>query len=61
MMANRCVCDSKAIAQRDRLGEVTRGHPHLVAIRAQALNHGPHHEHVRAVRQVNPDTHLAAR
>jgi hypothetical protein len=32
-----------------------------MAIRAQALDHRPHHEHVRAVRQIDPNAHLAAR
>ena len=58
-MAPDCrVGDTETFAQRQRLGEVARGHLHLVAVVAQALDHRPHHEHVRAVRQINPNTHL---
>ncbi len=47
----------QALAQLERLGEVARGHPHLVAVRAQPLDHRAHDEHVRAVREVDPDAH----
>ena len=58
MMADRRVRNPEALAQRDRLGEVAGSHPHLVAVVAQALDHRPHHEHVRAVCQIDPDAHL---
>jgi hypothetical protein len=51
------VRDAEALAQLDRLCEVARGHTHVVAVRMQALDHGPHDEHVRAVREVDPDAH----
>jgi membrane protein DedA with SNARE-associated domain len=57
MAPNRCVRDPEALAQRERLGEVACCHTHLVAIRTQALDHRPHHKHVRAVRQVDPNAH----
>jgi membrane protein DedA with SNARE-associated domain len=58
-MAPDCrVGDTETFAQRERLGEVARGHLHLVAVLTQALDHRPHHEHVRAVRQINPNAHL---
>ncbi len=57
-MADRRVLDSQAVAQLERLGEVARGHADLVAVLAQALDQRPHHEHVGAVRQVDPDAHL---
>jgi membrane protein DedA with SNARE-associated domain len=58
-MAPDCrVGDTETFAQRECLGEVARGHLHLVAVLTQALDHRPHHEHVRAVRQINPNAHL---
>ena len=57
VVADRRVRDAQALAQLDRLGEVARGHAHLVAVRAQALDHRAHDEHVRAVREVDPDAH----
>ena len=61
MMADRGVLDPKAVEQLQRLSEVTRRHAHFVAVLAQQLDHGAHDEHVRAVGQVDPDTHSAAR
>ena len=51
---------SEALAELECLGEVPRGHPHLVTVAAQALDQRAHHEHVRAVGQVDPDTHWQA-
>ena len=57
MAADRRVGDAEALAQLERLREVARGHAHLVAVRAQPLDHRAHHQHVRAVREVYPDAH----
>jgi len=57
---DRVVLDPQPLAQRERLGEVPRRHTHVVPVGPQQLDHRPHHEHVRAVRQVDPDTHGAA-
>ena len=57
MAPDRCVVDVQALAQLERLREVARGHTHVVAVRAQALDHGAHDEHVRTVRKVDPDSH----
>ena len=54
---DRRVRDAKALAQLERLGEVARGHAHVVAVRSQALDHGAHDQHVRAVREIDPDAH----
>ena len=59
MAADRGVLDAEALAQLERLGEVARGHAHLVAVRLQPLDHGPHDEHVGAVGEVDPDAHRA--
>ena len=54
------VCSiAEALAQLERLGEVARGHRDVVAVGAQALDHGAHDEHVRAVREIDPDAHRA--
>ena len=61
MTPDRGVLDPEALTQRERLGEVARGHLHVVAVLDQVLDHGPHHEHVRTVREVDPNAHPAAR
>ncbi len=61
MAPDRRVRDPEALTQRERLGEVARGHPNLVTIRTQALDHRPHHKHMRAVRQIDPNAHAGAR
>ena len=53
--------EPEALAQAQGLGEIARGHLHLVPSRAQALDHGAHHEHVRAVCEVDPDSHRRGR
>jgi len=57
MAPNRGVGDPEALTQLERLSEVTRGDLHLVTFRVQALDNRPHHEHVRTVRQVDPNAH----
>ena len=61
MAADRRMRDAEALAQIDRLREVARSHLDLVTIRTQALDHRTHHEHVRAVREVDPHAHAPAR
>ena len=51
------VVDPEALEQPERLGEVARGDLHLVPLRAQDLDDRAQHEHVRAVREVDPDAH----
>jgi len=58
MAPNRGVGDPEALTQRERLSEVTRGDLDLVTFRAQALDHRSHDQHVRAVRQIDPNAHL---
>src|SRR5271156_4532145 len=58
MASNRGVGDPEALTQRERLSEITRGDLDLVTFRVQVLDHGPHHEHVRAVCQIDPNAHL---
>ena len=41
--------------QAERLREVPRRDQHLVAARPEGLDDGPHDEHVRGVREVDPD------
>ena len=53
--ADRGVRHIEALAQLERLGEVARGHAHVMAVGAQQLDQGAHDEHVRAVGQVDPD------
>ena len=57
VVADRRVLDPEALAQRERLGEVARGHAHLVALGAQHVDHRPHDEHVGRVGEVDPDAH----
>src|SRR5580704_18968553 len=57
MAADRGVRDLEAVQQAERLREIACGHPHLMAVRAQRLDHGTHHEHVRAVGEVDPHAH----
>ena len=59
MAPDRGVLDSEPLAQPERLREVARGHLDVVAAGAQVRDHGSHHEHVRGVRQVDPDPHPA--
>ncbi len=61
MAADRGVGDLEALAQLDRLREVTGGNAHVVAGQLQPLDHRPHHQHVRAVGQVDPYAHLRPR
>ena len=49
------VLDPEPLAQPERLREVPRGDLDLVAVAPQLLDHGPQHEHVRRVREVDPD------
>ena len=51
------VLDRKAVEQLQRLREVARGHSHFVPVGAQQLDDGAHDKHVRAVGEVDPDTH----
>ena len=55
--ADRGVGDLEAAQQPQRLGEVARGHPHLVAVALQRLDHRSHDQHVGAVGEVDPDAH----
>ena len=55
--AHRRVLDPEALAELERLGEVARGHLHLVPVLAHRLDQRPQHQHVRAVGQIGPDTH----
>ena len=54
---DRRVLDAEALAQLERLREVARGDLDLVPVRAHRLDQRPHHEHVRAVGQIDPDAH----
>jgi membrane protein DedA with SNARE-associated domain len=58
MSPNRGVGDPEALTERKRLSEVTRGDLDLVTFRVQALDHRSHDQHVRAVRQIDPNAHL---
>jgi membrane protein DedA with SNARE-associated domain len=57
MATDRRVLDRKTVEQLQGLGEVARGHAHLVTVLTQQFDHGSHHEHVRAVGQIDPHTH----
>ena len=57
MAADRGMGDRKPFAQLEGLREVAGGHADLVSIGAQALYERAHDEHVRAVREVDPDAH----
>ena len=50
-----------ALAELERLGEVAGRDVHVVTFRGQALNQGAHHEHVRAVGEIDPDAHPHSR
>ncbi len=52
---------AKRSQQPQRLREVARRHLHLVAVRLQHLDDGPHDEHVGAVGEVYPDAHALGR
>jgi hypothetical protein len=56
---DRRVRDPEPLTQLERLGEIARGDVDVVAARAERLDHRPHHEDVRRVRQVDPDPHRA--
>jgi hypothetical protein len=56
-MPNLRVLDPEPLAQRDRLREVACRHTNFVPVSLQQLDHRPHHQHVRAVRQVDPNAH----
>src|SRR3954454_8262905 len=58
-MADHLRLHAVAFGELDRLREVARRHPHVVARRAQPLDDRAQHEHVRAVGQVDPDAHRA--
>ena len=60
VMADRRVLDPEALAELERLGEVARGHLHLVPVLAHRLDQRPQHQDVRAVGQIDPDTHRSA-
>ena len=55
--ADRRVRDPEPLAQPERLREVAGGHLHLVPGAPQPLDHRRQHEHVRRVREVDPDPH----
>ena len=55
VMADRGVVDPEALEQPERLREVARGDEHLVAAAPERVDHGSHDEHVRRVREVDPD------
>jgi hypothetical protein len=57
MPADRRVLDAEPLAQLERLGEVARRDLHLVPVRPHDLDQRAHDQHVRTVRQVDPDTH----
>src|SRR6478609_12098075 len=57
---DRGVLDPEAVAQAQRLREVARGDLHVVSASAQVGDHGPHHQHVRRVGEVDPDLQLAS-
>src|ERR1700732_798894 len=57
MAADHGVADIQSLAQLHRLGEIARGDANIVASCPQAVDDGAHHEHVGAVRQVDPDAH----
>ena len=57
VVPDRGVGDLEAAQQPQRLGEVARGHPHLVAVALERLDHRSHDEHVGAVGEVDPNAH----
>ena len=59
VVADRGVVEPEALEQPECLREVARGHEDLVATPPQRLDHRAHHQHVRGVRQVDPNPHEA--
>ena len=55
--ADRRVRDPEALTQLERLSEVARRHLDLVPVLAHRLDQRAQHEHMGAVRQVDPDAH----
>jgi hypothetical protein len=58
--ADRRVLDPEALAQPKGLRKVSGCDLHFVPASAKVRDHGPHHDHVRRIREVNPDPHRAA-
>jgi hypothetical protein len=56
-MADLRVLNPEALAQAERLREVTRGHLDLVPVGTEHLDHRTQHQHMRRVGEVDPNSH----